>query len=906
MSTSTVTYTSISSDYEEPSDAGSLGFVVYGYDGLPMHPVDTYVEAALQVPEQAPSSPDYVPGPEHPPSPDYVLEAEYLEHLVPSDVEAPMEDQPLPDDASPAGLSPGYEDESTEDDDDEEEKHLAPADSTAVASLAMDPVPSAEETELFETDESATTPPPPPAYRTTSKMSVRTQTPIPFPSKAEIPLPSLPLPSPSATSLTYAEAPLGYRTAEIRWKAASPPTHHPSEIPSPPLLLLSTTHKDDPPEADMPIRKRAYFTAPTGRFGIEESSSAVAARQAGHTLAHRVDYGFIDTMDANIRAVESRADDRALLGAQVSILMRERRYFSLMASSYERKAVIARHALSHSESRIQAMEAQIRALKRDVTVLQRQRIRDEDRLTTHIHHDHDRFRDLVRAAEAGLQDGPEDKMPPKKRTTTTTITTTPMIDAQLKALIAQRVADALVEIEANKTSRNGDDNHDSGAGSRRTERPARECTYSDFLKCQPLNFKGTEELEYGILPSSGYIVLDLVSVVIGGRMHIYAVSSLMDIAYWLSEQCVNGERKGYFRGGMGLRQGDPISPYLFTLVMEVLTLMMARKVQENPSFKYHVGCKELKLTYICFADDLLVLSHGSTSSIKVRKEALNEFSKTSGLLPNMSKSVPLITKSLGINECKGLVEKVIAKINDWKNKYLSFIGRLQLIAYVLSSMQVYWASFFLLPKSTMKEIDKVLKGFLWCQGEYKNRRANHIWNIAARKESLWVKWVNIVKWKDKSVWEMKGEKTDSWMWNVLAKLKDQIRPCVFHKIGNGRSTSLWYDRWGNNDPMYFLIPKWYRNAARLGNNMTVAEMIHEGNLCYQRVYTSFGEKGMQESLPARRRMPIEEWEIHMKVQVKTLCDPSTWMMPFWDVYSGTICKDVAIVSSQAVQGFCMS
>ncbi|GKA03025.1 putative reverse transcriptase domain-containing protein [Tanacetum coccineum] len=82
-------------------------------------------------------------------------------------------------------------------------------------------------------------------------------------------------------------------------------------------------------------------------------------------------------------------------------------------------------------------------------------------------------------------------MPPKKRTVTTT-TTTPMTDAQLKALIAQGVADVLAEIKANRISRNGDDNHDSGIGSRRTERAARECTYSDFVKCQPLNFKGIE------------------------------------------------------------------------------------------------------------------------------------------------------------------------------------------------------------------------------------------------------------------------------------------------------------------------------------------------------------------------------------------------------------------------------
>ncbi|GKF28068.1 hypothetical protein Tco_0094410, partial [Tanacetum coccineum] len=67
-----------------------------------------------------------------------------------------------------------------------------------------------------------------------------------------------------------------------------------------------------------------------------------------------------------------------------------------------------------------------------------------------------------------------------------------MTNAAIKQLIAQGVAHALAEIEANRTSRNGDDNHDSRTSSRRIERAARECTYSDFLKFQPLNFKGTE------------------------------------------------------------------------------------------------------------------------------------------------------------------------------------------------------------------------------------------------------------------------------------------------------------------------------------------------------------------------------------------------------------------------------
>ncbi|GJW31849.1 hypothetical protein Tco_0051881 [Tanacetum coccineum] len=373
MSSSTVTYTSISSN----SDLPPWGFHL-------MDPAEF----------EAPPSPDYVPGPEHPPSPDYVHgpeepeqaslspdyvpKPEYPEYLVPSDAEAPIEDQL--DDASPTALSPGYvadfdpeedlkedpeedhanypadggddddnddDDEKEDEEDEEEEEHLALADST---------IPS---------------------------------TPLPLPSP------------PTHTSLTYAEAPLSYRAVRIQLRAASLSTHHPSKIPSSPLLLPSTTHRDDLPKADMSLQKRARFTAPTSRFEVGECSLA-AARQTRHTLAHRVDYGFIDTMDASICASESRAmtavgvvnervtnlattqrhdthelqvryedaqDDQALLGAQVSLLIIERRYFYSMASSYEREAFIARQAWSHSENRIQAMKAQIRALQRDVDEL---------------------------------------------------------------------------------------------------------------------------------------------------------------------------------------------------------------------------------------------------------------------------------------------------------------------------------------------------------------------------------------------------------------------------------------------------------------------------------------------------------------------------------------------------------
>ncbi|GKB89909.1 RNA-directed DNA polymerase, eukaryota, reverse transcriptase zinc-binding domain protein [Tanacetum coccineum] len=77
----------------------------------------------------------------------------------------------------------------------------------------------------------------------------------------------------------------------------------------------------------------------------------------------------------------------------------------------------------------------------------------------------------------------------------------------------------------------------------------------------------------------------------------------------------------------GLRQEDHISPYLFTLGMKVFTLILAHKVDNCPKFKYHAGCKELKLTHLCIADDLLVMCHGSVDSIKFIKDSLDDFSR---------------------------------------------------------------------------------------------------------------------------------------------------------------------------------------------------------------------------------------------------------------------------------------
>ncbi|GJY24734.1 RNA-directed DNA polymerase, eukaryota, reverse transcriptase zinc-binding domain protein [Tanacetum coccineum] len=319
-------------------------------------------------------------------------------------------------------------------------------------------------------------------------------------------------------------------------------------------------------------------------------------------------------------------------------------------------------------------------------------------------------------------------------------------------------------------------------------------------------------------------------------------------------------------------------------------LIAQELLKEGKKFKFHYGCKDLKLSNMCFADDLLVLCNGDTESVQIIKNAMDQFSSVSGLFPNIGKStiffgsvpldvqrdiltimpfqvgklpmkylgVPLIAKKLGINDCKSLVNKVSEKINCWKNKVLSYAGRIQLIASVLSSMQIYWASVYMLPSSTINEIEKLLKGFLWCQGPLTSGKAKvawkqvclpkeqgglgikslkkwnevllikQLWKIIEGKESLWVKWVNVVKLKGSSIWDIEAKYNDSCGWKKLLELRNRIKAHVFYSIGDGRNVSMWFDKWDSNGPLCDIIPRreWYRE--RYNDKETVAQMINNG------------------------------------------------------------------------------
>ncbi|GKB22908.1 hypothetical protein Tco_0862309, partial [Tanacetum coccineum] len=306
-----------------------------------------------------PPSPDYVSGPKHADdeivakdqpyaedasltaqSLDYVLESDLKADLKEDDDEDPEEDHvDYPADGGDNGDNedePSKEDKDDDvdleaDEDEEEEEHPDPADSVVVALPAADQALSAEETEPFEINESAATPPPHPAYRVTARISIPAPVPTPVWSDVEVarllaistppssplspwssPLPHIPSPPlpPIPSPLLPVSPPLPVSSPVPVLSPSLPPSpiHAPSSgIPpplpisvptsSPPLLLPSTSHRDDRPEVTLPPQKRLGI-ALGPRYEVRESSSAAAARPAGGL---RADYGFVATMDREIR-----------------------------------------------------------------------------------------------------------------------------------------------------------------------------------------------------------------------------------------------------------------------------------------------------------------------------------------------------------------------------------------------------------------------------------------------------------------------------------------------------------------------------------------------------------------------------------------------------------------------------
>ena len=232
---------------------------------------------------------------------------------------------------------------------------------------------------------------------------------------------------------------------------------------------------------------------------------------------------------------------------------------------------------------------------------------------------------------------------------------------------------------------------------------------------------------------------------------------------------VNGSPTYEFPMQRGLRQGDPLSPFLFLLAAEGLNVMMTLVVENNLFSGYTVGTSNTTVvSHLQFADDTLLLGTKSWANVRALRAVLTLFADMSGLKVNFHKSMltsiniaeSWLNEAASILNCKvgtvpflypGLsiggnprrlafwdpvVNTIKSRLSGWQSRFLSFGGRFVLLKSVLTSLPVYALSFFKAPSGIISIIESIFYKFFW-GGSEDNRKIFWVaWSsICLRKES---------------------------------------------------------------------------------------------------------------------------------------------------------------------------
>jgi len=207
---------------------------------------------------------------------------------------------------------------------------------------------------------------------------------------------------------------------------------------------------------------------------------------------------------------------------------------------------------------------------------------------------------------------------------------------------------------------------------------------------------------------------------------------------------VNGCPTDEFKIERGLRQGDPLSPFLFLIAAEGFNILMQALVEAQLFKGYRVGREgEVRLTHLQFADDTLILGEKSWLNVRSMRAMLLLFENISGLKVNFHKSMlsgvnvndswlmeaalvlncrrgavpfvylglPIGGDSTKLSFWKPVIDRVVARLSSWNNKFLSFGGRLILLKSVMSSLPVYFLSFFKASAGIISLIKSIFKTF---------------------------------------------------------------------------------------------------------------------------------------------------------------------------------------------------
>lgn len=181
-----------------------------------------------------------------------------------------------------------------------------------------------------------------------------------------------------------------------------------------------------------------------------------------------------------------------------------------------------------------------------------------------------------------------------------------------------------------------------------------------------------------------------------------------------------------------------------------------------------------------------------------------------------------------VNDYLPLIEKIRSRISSCTGRFLPFAGRMQLIHSVITSLANFWLAAFRLHASCLNEIERLCSDFLWSGPSLTTKKAKIawvdvckpkdegglgirtlkemnnvcilklIWRLLSSKKSLWVRWIQVYLIRKGSLWTVRDEtQAGSWMWGKILKYREMAKQFYQVQVRNGKSTSLWQDKWSS-------------------------------------------------------------------------------------------------------------
>ncbi|KAL4346365.1 hypothetical protein GQ457_17G012800 [Hibiscus cannabinus] len=379
---------------------------------------------------------------------------------------------------------------------------------------------------------------------------------------------------------------------------------------------------------------------------------------------------------------------------------------------------------------------------------------------------------------------------------------------------------------------------------------------------------------------------------------------------------INGVPSSRFNIKRGLRQGCPLSPLLFNLIGEALSVLICSAVNKGILKGVSIGDIGFPVSHIKFADDLMLFLEANEVNVRNTKRVLRVFEVVSGLHLNMKK-----TKLIGINtdscflsgwadsiKCgtdvlptsylglplghshnstmlwQTIFDKVNSRLDGWKGKLLSFGGRLTLVRSVFSNLPVFFMSLFQMPVSVSNKLNRLI--------------ANFLWGPSANRPIHWIKWKDICKpkaYEGLGLFDFKLRNRsllNKWVWRYGNEPNSYWRIVVDAKLGSSSESLLPLSSFGRNTSWFWksiirplldaedCFTKKLRFILGDGKSINFWDDVWIGSnslkVAYPRIYAlssrkegkvvEFGSKlnGFWEwNIPLRRRLfdwEIETWE----------------------------------------------